>query len=94
MKKELRQLELDELYQLSALIETDPQKVAGLLFPDRPSNRLSLTEAIGQWAINQAVALENSENGKPDVAVVFNKVGNRIWQRLPEHAQRVRITIV
>ena len=93
MNKDLRQLELEELYQLSAQIEKDPHKVASLLFPDQPADGVSLTEAIGQWAINQAVAIESTENGKRDVAVVFNKVGYRIWQKLPRHAQHVRIRI-
>ena len=93
MNKELRQLELKELYHLSAEIENDPHKVATQLFPDRPANRVSMTEAIGEWAINQTVVLESTEKGKTDVAVVFNKVGNRIWQKLPRHAQCVRITI-
>ena len=93
MEKKLRQLELEELYHLSAQIENDPHKVASLLFPDKPANRLSLTEAIGQWAINQTVVLESAQKGKTDLAVVFNKVGSRIWQKLPKHAQSVRITI-
>jgi hypothetical protein len=93
MNKELRQLELEELYHLSDQIEKDPDKVASLLFPDKPADRKSLTEKIGQWAINQTVVLESNEKGKTDVAIVFNKVGNRIWQRLPRYARYVRINI-
>jgi hypothetical protein len=93
MQKDLRQLEIEELYHLSAQIESNPRRVAALLFPDQPADRFSLTEAIGQWAVNQAVVLESNLNGKPDVAVVFSKVGNRIWQRLPKSAQSVQVRI-
>ncbi len=93
MNKELKQLDLVELYHLSARIENNPDEVASLLFPDKPAIRVSLTEAIGQWAINQTVVLESTEKGKRDVAIAFNKVGHRIWQKLPKYAQRVRVDI-
>ena len=93
MNKALKQLNSHELYQLSAQIEDDPHSVASQLFPDKPDRRLTLTETIGQWAINQAVMLESVENGKPEVATVFNKVGDRIWQKLPTYAQCLRINI-
>lgn len=93
MSKELKQLNVEELYQLSARIDEDPIKVAGLLFPDRPTGRVPLTEKIGQWAINQTVVLESAQNNKPDVAFLFKKVGNRLWQQLPRYAQSVRVNI-
>jgi hypothetical protein len=93
MSKELKQLDIEELYQLSARIDEDPVKIAGLLFPDRPAERVNLTEKIGQWAINQTIVLESHDNNKPDVAFLFNKVGYRIWQQLPEYAQSIRINI-
>lgn len=93
MSKELKQLDLEELYHLSARIDEDPAEVAALLFPDDLSDRLSLTEKIGQWAINQTVVLESAQKNKPDVAILFNKVSNRIWQQLPTYAQSVRIKI-
>ena len=93
MNKELKQLDLVELYHLSARIDNNPDEVASLLFPDQPATRVSLTETIGQWAINQTVVLESAEKGKRDIAIVFNKVGNRIWQKLPKYAQCVRVNI-
>ena len=93
MNKRLKQLDLDELHHLSDQIENDPDKVAGLLFPDKPTSQVSLTETIGQWAINQTMVLENAEKGKPDVAIVFRNAGNRIWQKLPGYAQCVQINI-
>ena len=93
MNKELRQLDIEELYHLSARIDEDPDRVAGLLFPDKPSGRVSLTEKIGQWAINQTVVLESAQKNKKDVAILFSKVSNRIWQQLPAYAQSVRINI-
>jgi hypothetical protein len=93
MSKHLKQLEVEELYQLSARIDEDPHKIAVLLFPEKPAERIALTETIGQWAINQAVVLENTQKGKMDLAIVFNKVGNRIWQKLPRYARCVRIIV-
>ncbi len=93
MKKELRQLDIDELNVLSARIDDDPDQVAALLFPDRPEDHVSVTEKIGQWAINQTAVIESVQNDKPEVATIFKKVGNRIWQKLPSYAQTVQITI-
>lgn len=93
MTKGLKQLDIDELYYLSAKIDENPDKIAGLLFPDKPSGRVTLTKKIGQWAINQTVVLENDQNNKPDVANIFNKVGDRIWHQLPSYAQRVTIKV-
>lgn len=93
MNKELKQLDIEELNHLSARIDEDPDKIAGLLFPDKPAGRVSLTEKIGQWAINQTVVLESAQKNRPDIATLFKKVSNRIWQQLPTYAQCVRINI-
>ncbi len=93
MKKELMQLDIEELSLLSAQIDNDPDKVASLLFPDQPTNHVLVTEKIGQWAINQTAVIESVVNDKPEVATIFKKVGNRIWQQLPSYAQRVQIKI-
>lgn len=93
MNKELRQLDIDELNHLSEKIEEDPEKAAGLLFPNNPSDRVMLAKKIGQWAINQTLVLESNRNNKTDVALIFSKAGNRIWQQLPSYARNVRINI-
>lgn len=93
MKKELKQLDFEELSLLSAKIDSDPDQVAAMLFPDRPANHVSVTEKIGQWAINQTAVIESVQNDKPEVATIFKKVGNRIWQQLPSYAQSVQIKI-
>ena len=93
MKKELKQLDIEELNILSARIESDPNQVAALLFPDHPVNHVSVTEKIGQWAINQTAVIESVQNDKPDVATIFKKVGNRIWHQLPPYAKSVQIKI-
>ena len=93
MKKELKQLDIEELNLLSARIDSDPDQVAALLFPDQPMNHVSVTEKIGQWAINQTAVIESVRNDKPDVATIFKKVGNRIWQQLPPYAQSVQVKI-
>ena len=94
MNKGLKQLDIEELYHLSAWIEEDPVEVAGLLFPDNLPGRETLTKKIGQWAINQTVVIENTQNNKKDVAMIFSKVGDRIWRTLPTHAQRLRIDVL
>jgi hypothetical protein len=93
MKKELKQLDIEELCLLSAQIDNDPDHVASMLFPDQPANHVSVTEKIGQWAINQTAVIESVQNNKPEVATIFKKVGNRIWQQLPSYAQSVQIKI-
>ena len=93
MKKDLKQLDIEELNLLSDKIDSDPNKVAALLFPDHPDSHVSVTEKIGQWAINQTAVIESVQNNKPDVATIFKKVGNRLWQKLPPYAQTVQIKI-
>lgn len=94
MTKELKQLDIDELYHLSAKIEQDPLSVADILFPDNPPDRETLIKKIGQWAINQTAVLESTLNDRHDVAYIFHKVGERIWHQLPGFAQRVRINVL
>ena len=94
MTKELKQLDIDELYHLSAKIDHDPDTVADMLFPGNPPDRETLIRKIGQWAINQTAVLESSVNNRHDVAYIFHKVGERIWRQLPEFAQRVRINVL
>ena len=93
VNKELRQLDIDELNHLSEQIEANPEKVASLLFPNNPSDRVTLAKKIAQWAINQTLVLESSQHNKTDVALIFHKVGERIWQQLPSYARSVRIAI-
>jgi hypothetical protein len=93
MSKGLRQLDIEELYHLSNRIDEDPVEIATLLFPDKPHGRIPVIEKIGQWAINQTVVLECVQNNKPDVAILFGKVGNRIWTQLPAYAQCIKINI-
>jgi len=94
MNKALKQHDIDELYHLSARIEEDADEVACLLFPDKPAERKSLTKQIGQWVINQTVVLENTLNDKKDVALIFNKAGDRMWRQLPSFVQHLRINVL
>ena len=94
MTKELKQLDIDELYHLSARIDEDPVKVADMLFPENPPDRVTLIKKIGQWAIKQTAVLESTSKNRHDVAYIFHKVGERIWQQLPGYAQRVRINVL
>jgi hypothetical protein len=93
MNKTLKQLDIDELTALCEQIEADPEKTAGLLFPDNHCDRVHLTKKIGQWAINQALVIESSLSNKTDVALIFDKAGNRIWQQLPSYARRITVNI-
>ena len=94
MTKELKELDIDELYHLSARIEQDPMTVADMLFPGNPSGSEKLIKKIGQWAINQTAVLESAMNDRHDVAYIFHKVGERIWHQLPDFAQRVKINVL
>lgn len=94
MTKQLKELDLYELYHLSAKIEEDPVQIAGMLFPENPPDSDTVVRKIGQWAINQTAVLESSLNNRHDVAYIFHKVGERIWQQLPSFAQRVRINVM
>ncbi|MGD9217132.1 MAG: hypothetical protein PVJ84_20140 [Desulfobacteraceae bacterium] len=93
MSKVLTQLNIDELNQLSEQIEADPEKAAGLLFPENPSERLTLAKKISQWAINQTLVKESFQNNKADLAFIFEKVCNRIWSQLPTYARSVRVNL-
>ena len=94
MTKDLKDLDLRELYHLSKKIEADPAGIASMLFPENPPERDTVVKKIGQWAINQTAVLESNLNNRPDVAYIFHKVGERIWHQLPGFAQRVRINVV
>ncbi len=94
MIKEIKELELNELYRLSAEIEEDPGRIADLLFPENPPDSDTVVRKIGQWAINQTAVLESSLNNRPDVAFIFHKAGERIWQQLPSFAQHARINVL
>lgn len=94
MIKELKKLELNELYRLSAIIDEDPDRIADILFPENPQDGDSVVRKIGQWARNQTAVLESNLNNRPDVAFIFQKVGERIWQQLPSFAQRARINVL
>jgi hypothetical protein len=94
MIKELKELELNELYRLSAKIDEDPDGIAGMLFPENPPESDTVVRKIGQWAINQTAVLESNLNNRPDVAFIFHKVGERIWQQLPSFAQHARINVL
>lgn len=93
MNKELRQLDINELNHLSERIEADPEEAASMLFPNNPPDRVTLAKKIAQWAINQTLVLESSQHNKTDVALIFHKVGERIWQQLPSYARSVKIVI-
>jgi hypothetical protein len=94
MIKELKKLELHELYRLSAKIDEDPDGIADILFPDNPPGSDIVVRKIGQWARNQTAVLESNLNNRHDVAYIFDKAGERIWQQLPGFAQRARINIL
>lgn len=93
MHKGLKKLDLHELDELSVMIGDDPEAMARLLLPDRPENSCQIIELIGKWAIHQKLVLESTASGMPHIAHVFEKVAQRIWQRLPEYARIIRIKI-
>ena len=94
MTKQLRELDPEELEYLSTCIDADPDKTAQSLFPDRPAGHLDATARIGQWAIHQKVVLDCTAEDKPHVALIYDKICHRIWQKLPDYARCVRVKIV
>ena len=93
MTKQLRQLDAEELEYLSTCIDADADKIAQSLFPNQPEGRLDVTARIGQWAIHQKVVLESTAEDKPHIALIYNKICHRIWQRLPDYARCVKVRI-
>lgn len=91
MNKELHQLDADELEMLAGLIETDISAMYALLFPDRRSGYETIVKEIGQWAINRKIVLDHRTQRNPHVALVFDKVCYRIWQKLPGYAKSLRV---
>lgn len=91
MYKELHQLDSEELEILSALIEKDMPRMCTLLFPDHGPEKEFVVKELGQWAINRKVVLDNHIRQNPHVALVFEKVCYRIWQKLPGYAKSLKV---
>lgn len=93
MIKHLEQLDVHELNYLYAMIHADPDKIASDLFPEKPDSCSSVTEKIGQWAINRKTVLEFTAEDKPEIATIFKKACYRIWQQLPDYARSLKVRI-
>ena len=93
MEKHLKQMDMRELGDLCARIDDDLIEIAELIFPHQPPGYLEVTERIGEWAITQKVMLEFLASGNQHVATIFDKMCNRIWQKLPPYAQCVKIDL-
>ncbi len=93
MIKQLEQLNVHELNYLYAMIDADLSKIASDLFPDKPESCTSVTEKIGQWAINRRTVLEFTAEDKPEIATIFKKACYRIWQQLPDYARSLTVRI-
>lgn len=89
--KGLKELNVQELDDLNIRIDSRPDETALALFPQRPDNRLKLIGLIGEWAAYQKMALENTANGRPDLALIFEKSALRIWRQLPDCVQNLKI---
>ncbi|MDA8139716.1 MAG: hypothetical protein M0036_13790 [Desulfobacteraceae bacterium] len=88
MYKELKKLDGIELEMLATMIEKDMHRIGNLLFPDRKTAEETLLMDIRQWAINRKAVLDSQS---PNVALIFEKICYRIWQKLPSHAQSLKI---
>jgi hypothetical protein len=90
--KGLKELNIQELDDLSSRIDRRPDETALVLFPERPDNQLELIGLIGEWAAYQKLALENTASGRPDLALIFKKSALRIWRQLPDCVQNLKIS--
>lgn len=93
MSKALQKLDVAELEALSTSIQENGSKICAALFPDRPRGHESVIEMIHEWAINRKMVLESRANGNADIALIFDKICHRLWQKLPGYAQRIRLDI-
>ena len=91
MYKELHQLDVEELDMLALLIEKDIPGMCTLLFPNHRPVDKTIIKQVGQWAINRKVVIENQVKCNPHVALVFEKVCYRIWQKLPSYAKSIQV---
>ena len=93
MKKQLTQLDINELSDLSVLIDDDLLEMAELIFPDQPEGYIEVTKQIGDWAITQKTVQEFLASDNQQIAFIFDKMCYRIWQDLPTYAQRLTIDL-
>lgn len=91
MYKELHQLDSEELERLSNLIETDAASMCTALFPDHAPGKRSVLKEVAQWAVNRKVVLDNHHRQNPHIAMIFEKVCYRIWQKLPGYAKSLKV---
>lgn len=93
MSKKLQNLGVAELDVLLESLEQNTIRASELLFPERPPGFEAILQNINEWAINRRVVLESRASGRGHVAVIFEKVCYRIWQKLPAYVQRLHVHI-
>lgn len=62
-------------------------KLARSLFPDRPKNYVRVTCDLGHYAANKATAMTCREHGNINSAVVYERICDAIYDRLPTWAR-------
>lgn len=64
-----------------------PIRFARRLFPDRPKGYVAVTRDIGCYASNRATAMKCRLEGKIQIAIQYEDICERIYQRLPQWAK-------
>lgn len=93
MEKQLTQMDIAELGDLSTLIDNDLHQIAEIIFPHQPAGYIDVTEKIGEWAITKKTVLEFLASDNQHIALLFEKICHRIWQTLPTYARYVKVDL-
>jgi hypothetical protein len=77
-----------ELWEFwSATNSVRPIRMARRLFPDRPKGYVAVTRNLGCYASNRATAMKCRAEGKISIALDYEAICDRIYDRLPEYAK-------
>lgn len=79
--------ERDKLMDVWAAIHFWPVISARILFPDRPKRYVSVTQDLGNYACNKAVAMRCRLEGEIQTALNYERVCEMIYESLPEWAR-------
>lgn len=60
---------------------------ARVIFPDRPKGYVTVAKCLLGYAWNRVTALACQREGKPDKAIVYENICERIHRELPDFAR-------
>ena len=80
-------MERGELMEFWQATNVTPVTEARRLFPERPAGYVSATKNLGHYAANKATAMRCRLAGRPDSALQYEAICDRIYSDLPEFAR-------